>query len=224
MCEIEVFKDIPGYEGLYQVSNWGNVKSLNYRHTGREKVLNLYYHKGYLKVCIYKDGAKEDWLIHRLVAMAFIPIPERLKDYDINELDVHHIDGDKKNNIDNLVWLTKEEHRRLHAESEETKTKQSVAKKGKKLSEETKAKMSVALKGHDVSEATRAKIAAAHKGIYNTVCSKPVEAYDNNGNLVFRFPSTMEAGRNGFNSKDISSCCRGKRKRHKGLYWRFALK
>ena len=70
-----------------------------------------------------------------------------------------------------------------------------------------------------------ARVAAAHKGKKKSyvaaALSKSVEAYDDDGNVVFSFPSTMEAGRNGFNSKHISECCRGERKTHKGLHWRY---
>jgi len=52
---MEVFKDIPNYEGLYQVSNLGNIKSLNYRRTGKSRILKLTENScGYLKVCLSK--------------------------------------------------------------------------------------------------------------------------------------------------------------------------
>ena len=153
-------------------------------------------------------------MINRLVAMMFVPLPERLQHYDLDELDVHHVDGDKTNNRpENLVWLTKEEHRDLHANSEKTKAKQSAAHKGKKHSEATKAKQSAALKGRLVSEETKVKISAA--------LNKSVEAYDDNGNIVLTFPSTKEAGRNGFEQSSVSSCCLGKRNYHRGLHWRY---
>ena len=69
----EIWKDIRNYDGLYQVSNTGKIKSLNYRHTGREKMLKLSVNnKGYLYVVLYKNGVKKFYRINRLVAEAFI--------------------------------------------------------------------------------------------------------------------------------------------------------
>ena len=98
---IEVFKDVPGYEGLYQVSNLGNVKSLI---TG--KILSPGIDKGgYLKVSLYKSGEYKKLLVHRLVAIAFIPNPS-------NYPEVNHKDENKQNNcVDNLEWCTSQYNR-----------------------------------------------------------------------------------------------------------------
>ena len=86
------------------------------------------------------------------------------KDYDI-----HHLDENKMNNsLSNLVYLTRSEHSKIHANgrilSEETKRKMSEAAKGKTLSEETKRKISEAAKGKTLSEEAKRKIGEAHKG------------------------------------------------------------
>lgn len=95
----EIWKDIEGYEGCYQVSNFGNVKSLNYMHTGKEQILKLKTKKsGYLQVNLCKDGKIKTYTIHRLVAKAFVENPDNLPQ-------VNHIDEDKTNNrFDNLEW------------------------------------------------------------------------------------------------------------------------
>ena len=95
----EIYKDIVGYEGKYQVSNLGNVKSLNYHRSGKEKVLTP-FHKpnGYMTITLWKDNSGHTKHIHRLVAETFIENPDNLPE-------VNHIDENKENNrIDNLEW------------------------------------------------------------------------------------------------------------------------
>ena len=95
----EIYKDIKDLEGLYQVSNFGNIMSLNYRRTGRAKLLKPGKNKqGYLGVVLFKDGKPKTFRVNRLVAEAFIPNPDNLTE-------VNHIDEDKTNNrVDNLEW------------------------------------------------------------------------------------------------------------------------
>lgn len=101
MCTIieEEWRDIAGYEGLYQVSNLGRVKSLNYRHTGKGKILKPDKNKyGYLQVTLYKNGKYNRRFVHRLVARMFIPNHKNLPQ-------INHKDENKENNrIDNLEW------------------------------------------------------------------------------------------------------------------------
>lgn len=94
----EIWKDIDGFDG-YQVSNTGKVKSLNYNHTGKERILkasiNTY---GYKIVNLFRYGKKKNMYIHQLVARAFIPNPDNLPQ-------VNHKDEDKtNNNVSNLEW------------------------------------------------------------------------------------------------------------------------
>lgn len=103
----EAWKDIKGYEGLYQISNIGRVKSLS-RIDSRgnkrnEKILKISKNNsGYYFVGLCKNGKVKQYLIHRLVAEAFVRNP-----YNYSE--VNHKDEDKQNNIaDNLEWCTHE--------------------------------------------------------------------------------------------------------------------
>ena len=93
--------DIKGYEDRYAVDEDGNVWSLNYRRSGKMKKLKpCVTNKGYLMVCLYKDGKGKSLKIHRLMAEAFLP------DFS-EELQVDHIDRDKQNNnLSNLRMVT----------------------------------------------------------------------------------------------------------------------
>lgn len=95
---MEEWRTICGYEGLYQVSNYGKVKSLKY---DKEKILKFGKKKnGYLFVILCKEGKKKQFLVHRLVVNAFIPNPSSLPC-------VNHKDENKTNNqVDNLEWCT----------------------------------------------------------------------------------------------------------------------
>lgn len=110
----EIWLPVVGYEGLYEVSNWGRVKSLNYKNTHREKILIPWAKDdGYLMVRLYNKGKSKYRSIHQLVAEAFIPNPNG---YTI----VHHINHEDKisrqdNRVENLQWISKEDHDRLHA-------------------------------------------------------------------------------------------------------------
>lgn len=99
----EIFKDIAGYEGLYQISNYGNVKSFPRKGTDtkEERILKVYKNKkGYNVVYLYKDNIKKTKQVHRLIAEAFISNPDNLPQ-------VNHKDENKLNNcIDNLEWCT----------------------------------------------------------------------------------------------------------------------
>ena len=109
----EIWKDIKGYESFYQVSNLGNVRSLDRyvkngtsnRNIKRGRVLKpCINHKGYLQVHLVANGNSKLVVIHRLVAKAFIPNPQ-------NKAQVNHIDGNKKNNnVRNLEWCTNQEN------------------------------------------------------------------------------------------------------------------
>ena len=89
---MEEWKSIKDYEGLYEVSNMGRVKSLNYRNSGIEKILKLNKSKqGYLRITLNKNGDRKTFQVHRLVAEAFIPNID-------NKPEIDHIDTNKENN------------------------------------------------------------------------------------------------------------------------------
>lgn len=91
----EIWKDIPEYEGLYQISNLGRVRHINkYKHILYQKVDSY----GYNAVILCKNGKIKYYRVHRLVGMSFIPNPN-------NYPFINHKDECKTNNIvDNLEW------------------------------------------------------------------------------------------------------------------------
>lgn len=102
---MEEWRDVPGYEGLYQVSNLGSVKSLNYNHTGEEKLLTQGVSAtGYKNTCLFKNGKRKWYRTHRLVWEAFNgPIPEG---YDCNH--INEIKTDCR--LENLNLMTRKEN------------------------------------------------------------------------------------------------------------------
>lgn len=102
---IEEWKDIEGYEGLYQVSNLGRVKRSKGKYMKSERILMLFINTpGYLQVMLCKNNKCKKFTVHRLVANAFIPNPE-------NKPQVNHIDEDKTNiKVSNLEWVTAKEN------------------------------------------------------------------------------------------------------------------
>jgi hypothetical protein len=99
----EIWKDVNGYEGKYQISNWGRVKSLNYRKKGVEAILKTSTdNKGYHVIKLCKNGAYKTYRVHQLVAMVFLDHQP-----DGHNLVINHIDNDPSNNyVDNLEIVT----------------------------------------------------------------------------------------------------------------------
>lgn len=101
----EIWKDVVGYEGLYRVSNKGNIISLNAYHHGLIRPLKPRVNKcGYHTVSLRHNGKSIFTSVHIIVAKAFIPNPD-------NKPQVNHIDGNKSNNtVNNLEWVTSKEN------------------------------------------------------------------------------------------------------------------
>lgn len=138
----EIWKDIEGYEGLYQVSNLGNIKSLQRKNicgkTIPSKLLKPHENPQtkYLTVNLYKSGKSHTVSIHRLVAYAFVPNPHNLPQ-------VGHKDESRNNNCaNNLEWTTNIEN----SNTPKRKEKLSASLLGNKISEETKIKLSIKMK------------------------------------------------------------------------------
>ena len=113
----ELWKDIPNYEGYYEVSSLGNFRAKDRYIDSRWGGKRLYHGKplltelmedGYSRIVLMKDGKKKRYMTHRLVALAFIPNPNNLPQ-------VNHLDGNRHNNVvSNLEWCTQSENE-IHA-------------------------------------------------------------------------------------------------------------
>ena len=224
-----IAKQIEGFPDYY-VSSVGNV----WREKNNGFYLKLRPNKQGL-VQIYANGERNLMYIHRLVAQAFVPVPEQYADMSIDELDVHHINFDHSDNrASNLMWLTKAEHQQLHRYSEVTKQRRSEAKKGKNRSKETKQRISETMKGRLFTEEHKRKLSEAKKGKHHSEetkqkmseakeeQSKVVAQYTKEGYFAREYSSIAEASRQTkVNKGSICSCCSGRYKSAGGFIWRY---
>lgn len=178
----EIWKDIKDYEGLYQVSNFGRVKSVGrwvtstsklgkqYKKYRRGIILRHGYKSEYSFVVLSKNGEKIQPLVHILVAQHFIPNPE-------NKPIVHHIDHNKNNNhVDNLMWVTVKEHGDLHPEWVWQKKSMTV--------------IQYTLDGQFVAEYPSASEAGRQNGIGNSCisrCCKGKIGYKSAGGYIWKY-------------------------------------
>lgn len=196
---IEEWKPIEGYEGLYEVSNLGRVKSLNYNRTKQEKILKQGKMKnGYLYVILCKEGKMKIFYIHRLVATTFIENPNNFRF-------VNHKDENKTNNlVSNLEWCTHQYNIKYG-----TCIQRRVSN--------TDYKAIVEKRKIDYKARTT-KI--DYKAIAEKQ-SKKVYQYTKDGELVKVWESTRECGRNGYNQSNVAACCRGELKHYKNYIWSY---
>lgn len=185
---MEIWKDIKGYEGLYQVSNTGKIKSLerlrrNHSKTQlvEEKIKNARKDpQGYLMLDLYKDNKPKTIRVHRLVAETFISNPDE-KDT------VNHIDGNKENNdISNLEWSTFEEQNN-HFYKNNLKSQESIDKSIKAMNKASSKKTKCLNDGvvyDSASEASRAVGVSA--SLIMRVCrgERKSAGKDKNGNSL----------------------------------------
>jgi hypothetical protein len=164
---MEMWKDIKGYEGLYMISTVGRVKSLIYN---KEKILKPGADScGYLQVGLCKDGNKVYYLVHRLVAQAFIANPENLPE-------VNHKDETRKNNVENLEWCS-----HIYNSNYGTRV-QRIAESHKKQV------LQYTLEGALINIFDSAKTAAEKIGLYRTSISKCCSGvYNSAGGFVWKF-------------------------------------
>ena len=167
----EVWRDVIGYEGRYQVSNLGRVKRLRYEYvdtykSGRhrvkpERIITANIAKmGYYMVDLYSSGRRKRCYVHRLVAQSFVPNPDNL-------FYVNHKDENMLNNrADNLEWCTAAynvSYGTNRVRSVETRRKNGTYEN---ISDVTRRRISDALKGKKKSLSHRQHISEGHKKLY----------------------------------------------------------
>ena len=178
----------------YQVSNLGRIMSLNYGRTGKSKLRRLNKTKtGYLQVRLSKNGKKDTFYVHRIVAETFLPNPENLPQVN------HKIEGDKGKTI-NMVFFNED-----GTINKEKSTIEWVTPK------------------ENINYATRNERAgkAISKTNTNGKLSKKVLQFTLDGEFIREYPSEAECERNGFCQGHVSRCCRGERKSHKGFIFKY---
>ena len=189
---MEVWKPVPNYEGLYEVSNLGRVRSLDHfvssgiKHNKKVikkgKLLNPSFCRGYKKITLSKDNKRVSKQVHRLVAQAFLLNKDNLPQ-------VNHKDGNKLNNtVDNLEWCTCKENI-LHAFKNNLRTKEGIRKSVKAMNKKN---------------------------------MKNIIQLSKEGTFLNEFMSLREAQKNtGINEKNISACLVGRTKTAGNYIWRY---
>lgn len=190
---LEEWRDIKGYEGLYQISSYGRVQSSKRKGNLGGTIKTSLSNGGYPQAHLCKNSVRKTFLVHRLVALAFLDNPN-------NYPEVNHKDERKTNNcVWNLEYCT-----RKYNENYGTKRFRAAAHHDYKAS---------AIKSaahHD------------YKGVGRKL-AKPIIQFDKQGNIVKLWESGQEIKRQlGYSCGNISAACRGKHKSVYGYIWKFA--
>ena len=238
--QIEIWKDIPGFKGLYQASNQGRIRSLDkkvkYKNTSgtalrKGKVLSpKTTNTGYLEVVLMKNLVRYNKRVHRLIALTFIPNPNG---YNI----INHINENKKDNsVENLEWCT------IKQNSEAYTCKRNVFYQynleGKLIhiwNSFTRAAKSICGDKTGIQHCCCSKL-KTYKGFiwtYNPVCKEDlkwrrtnntivaVKQLDLHGNILHIYNSTVEAAKSvNCNPSAITMAIQGLRKTIKGYIWK----
>lgn len=192
---MEVWRDIKGYENIYQVSNLGNVKSLSYNKTGKEQLLKQFKDKyGYLQVHLCKNKIHKKYLVHRLVALAFLPNPN-------NFPCINHKDENPSNNkVDNIEWCTYSYN----------------------INYGTRNKRMIETRRINNPDNECYKRIIQTRRINNSLGEKPIIQLTKDGVEIARYSGINEAERQtGISNSNIWSCCNGKQKSAGGFIWRY---
>lgn len=200
MTQNEIWKDIPGFEGLYQVSDLGRVKRLpvGKQYPSRQTHNNIrkpHIKNGYYQVNLSKEN-KVKWIsVHRLVAITFLPNPDNLP--CVNHKDENRLN----NNVDNLEWCT----HRYNAMYGSGRLRQKLS-----------------VKANDPNNNWAQKVLETRDRRNMSNKRKAVYQMDLRGNVLNKFVSISEAARQtNSNISSISNCCTHKRVSAKGFKWEY---
>ena len=188
----EIWKDIEGYEGLYEVSNFGNVRSVDRivtcsngkKRLRKGRILKPAKQKnGYLFCILYKNSKPKLCKVHRLVAAAFIPNPDKLPE-------VNHKDENKANNF---VFVNKDDSVDLNKSNLEWCTRLYNMRYGTRL-----------------------------KHVVEKRSKPVLQIDKETNEVIAEYPSAREAARKlNIDQGSISACCRGKQKTAYGFKWQY---
>lgn len=209
---LEEWKPIKDYEGLYEVSDWGNVRRLCKNKT--KPITKSITKDGYLRANLWKNSKGKKYFIHRLVAEAFIPNPENKPVVGHTKTMENGLEDKTANEVWNITWMTYSENTNYGTCVERI----IKAQKGRKFTEEHKKNLSESLKKserlHELMKSPEyiEKLSKAHKGklLNRKDLSIPVYQYTPDDKLVGIYPSAKEAARQlGFAQTNISRCING---------------
>lgn len=241
----EIWLPIKGYEGLYDVSNFGRVRSVDriiyktskngklYSSIRKGVILSLKPNEkrnNYVEVGLCKEGVRTNLKVHRLVAIAFIPNPE-------NKPDIDHIDGNPlNNNASNLRWVTKSENMKNPITVDRLRNSIDREKRGERMkgdlnpsrrfsfTEERRKAISDRCKGKKHRPESIEKMKQAAKGRYLgalSTLSKSVAWYDSNNNAIGKYGGMREAQREtGINRAIIRESILNNKRLKDGSYWK----
>lgn len=185
----EIWKDIQNYEGFYQISNLGRMKSVGRYRKGKRGVPTLCKEKmmtprinpktGYSQIHLAKDGVYKAFLVHRLVAFAFLEKP-------LEKNVVDHINGVRSDNrAENLRWCTTKENMNY---------------------DDVRRNISICQKTNENC--------IAHQKEMQNACRKPVVIVWPDGTIK-EYPSITSTEKDGFEHSHVAACCKGKLKYHR---------
>lgn len=224
--EIEIWKDIPNWEGIYEASSFGRIRLI-----GKQKIITKSKnYAGYAVATLRKNGVNRQFRVGRLIAETFIPNPE-------NKPFVDHINTIKDDDrVENLRWCTASENIKnpiTLSRIKESKMGEKNPNYGKVYDDEYKRKMSDRLKGRTFTQEHIEKIRQSLIGrqfsnetrlkMRNAKPMKKVNQYSKDGLFMKTWECIMDVERTlKIYSQHIVDCCKGKAKSAGGYIWRYA--